>query len=373
MPRTNLYLLSFQGRTTPRSFLQDLFQHPTFHPGAETPTRNSRTGSHRSGDNRVSKPDSREIVLTAARPIRWIIRPTHYDTDILLEGAPSTSNASSVNSNDPRTTPYYLLLILAPGYTIPFDLLTNRTLIRTHFTLTVGIPSSLLSNYHDKNTQLLSGTGIGQVPPLTGSLRQKEKTRDGGGDTRNLELSEELQGWSQRYMEASGGSGSGGHGGAVSMLNLLAFEATKDARDTYAKYGRAFAERVGSARGGLAKLVGKVVADDQHNPSGSRNEKQGPSSDTDIEESRRGKSSKKNHWHEIALAHYPSLAHFLDMIASEDYQEANKRYRLGSLEDTCILMCDELDEGILHALSGKDLVNGVGEGGKGAREGGAKI
>jgi len=45
----------------------------------------------------------------------------------------------------------------------------------------------------------------------------------------------------------------------------------------------------------------------------------------------------------IALAHYPSLDHFADMIASEDYQDVNKRYRIPSLRDTCILCTSELE------------------------------
>ena len=47
-------------------------------------------------------------------------------------------------------------------------------------------------------------------------------------------------------------------------------------------------------------------------------------------------------WDEIALAHYPSTVHFADMLASEDYQEANQTYRVDSLEDTCILCTSEL-------------------------------
>jgi len=52
---------------------------------------------------------------------------------------------------------------------------------------------------------------------------------------------------------------------------------------------------------------------------------------------------EKGEWDEIALAHYPSILHFADMLASEDYQEVNKKYRVGSLKDTCILCTSELD------------------------------
>lgn len=45
---------------------------------------------------------------------------------------------------------------------------------------------------------------------------------------------------------------------------------------------------------------------------------------------------------QVALAHYPSLDHFADMLASEDYQDVNKKYRVPSLKDTCILCTSEL-------------------------------
>ena len=46
---------------------------------------------------------------------------------------------------------------------------------------------------------------------------------------------------------------------------------------------------------------------------------------------------------QVALAHYPSLEHFADMIASEDYQDVNMRYRVPSLRDTCILCTSEVE------------------------------
>ncbi len=101
------------------------------------------------------------------------------------------------------------------------------------------------------------------------------------------------------------------------MLNLLAFRKDdEDAHGNYQKYGKAFADNVGIKRGGVAKIVGRVVNDE--------------------------KESKEGKWDEIALAHYPSTVHFADMVGSEDYQDANVRWRVGSLEDTCILCCSEV-------------------------------
>ena len=46
---------------------------------------------------------------------------------------------------------------------------------------------------------------------------------------------------------------------------------------------------------------------------------------------------------QLAIADYPSLEHFADMIASEDYQEVNQKWRVPSLVDTCILCTTEVD------------------------------
>ena len=48
----------------------------------------------------------------------------------------------------------------------------------------------------------------------------------------------------------------------------------------------------------------------------------------------------------MALAHYPSLAHFANMIGSEDYQQANREWRVPSLKDTFIMCTTELDLGL---------------------------
>lgn len=115
------------------------------------------------------------------------------------------------------------------------------------------------------------------------------------------------------------------------MLNLLSFKL--DQKQEYLKYGKAFAETIGAKRGGVAKLVGNIVVS-----SGAGAEK--------------GKEVE-GQWHEFALAHYPSLLHFADMLASEDYQSVNEKYRVPSLWDTCILCTSELEvEKILGSNEG---------------------
>lgn len=105
------------------------------------------------------------------------------------------------------------------------------------------------------------------------------------------------------------------------MLNLLAFAyPQKKAHESYNAYGRAFANTVGKAYGGWAKVVAKVVK-------------------------KHGEEEKLNGaWEEMALARYPSMEHFCGMAGSEEYQRVNWEKRVPALRDTAILMCVEVGE-----------------------------
>lgn len=66
-------------------------------------------------------------------------------------------------------------------------------------------------------------------------------------------------------------------------------------------------------RGGNAKIVGNVVKPPASGSSDSRDFANRPETDW---------------WNEISIVHYPSIRHFCDMLAGEDYQEINAKYRL---------------------------------------------
>lgn len=166
-----------------------------------------------------------------------------------------------------------------------------------------GVPSRIVNDFKSKNRRLLYPQPS-DVPPLTGSL---DKPRI-APSSQSLELSPELQAWIDVFGKAEGQ-------GAVSMLNLLAFK--PGLKEEYLKYGAEFAKSIGSKRGGEAKIVGSVI----HGKPGAEG---------------------GDGWDEIALAHYPSVHHFADMLASEDYQAVNKKHRVGSLKDTFILCTTEL-------------------------------
>ena len=222
--------------------------------------------------------------LTIGRVVRWIITPTTLSVDQLLR----------------RVDRWDLLLIMPNQDGLPENL---RPLVREEWTVKAGVPSKLLKDFHSKNERLLH-PHAGDVPSLTGALHSPQLT----ASAQKLELSEELRKWVDSFGQLDGR-------GAVSMLNLLAF---KDGmKEEYLKYGKAFAESIGARRGGLAKFVGTVI-NVSSSPEGTKE------------------------WDEIALAHYPSIYHFADMLASDDYQKVNHRHRVPALKDTFILCTTEL-------------------------------
>ena len=224
--------------------------------------------------------------LVISRAIRWIIKPEQLSVSKLLN------------------TKWDLLIILPMSSPLSSELL-GQDWVSEHWTINAGVPGSLINGFHDRNKRLLHPQQR-DVPALTGSMSKPRMS----GSSQGLELNDELLQWSKSWKLGEG---------AISMLNLLAFKPGKEAHESYLRYGKAFAESIGSKRGGNAKVVGKVI----------------PNQGTDEED--------KDGWDEIALAHYPSINHFTDMLASEDYQTVNHKDRLPALRDTCILCTSELD------------------------------
>jgi uncharacterized protein (DUF1330 family) len=229
--------------------------------------------------------------LVVSRVVRWIILPSRISTEHLLA----------------RNIAWDLLVILPEADALPRDL---SSFVENSWSVTAGVPSRLTKDFSTSNDKLLHPNSA-DVPSIT-SPSKKETT----SSSQNLELSSELNTWIDAFVNSEGRVGKG----AVSMFNLLAFNAGMKAE--YLKYGTAFAKTIGSRHGGKAKIVGNVTAVNGEKVEGS--EKGGDS------------------WDEIALAHYPSIAHFREMLSSEDYQEVNHKHRIGSLRDTCILMTSEI-------------------------------
>jgi hypothetical protein len=221
--------------------------------------------------------------LTVARVVRWVVRPTNASVDVLLG-----DNAK------------WDVLVITPD-TNPLPKVLQQV-VRGQWSVRAGIPARVIKEFAERNQRLLHPLPE-DVPQLTGALDKPLIAHS----SQSLELSNELQDWVRVFAQREGKT-------AVSMLNLLAF---KDGmKDEYLKYGKAFAESIGSRRGGFAKIVGRVI-----------NEKV---------------STSSQEWDEIALAHYPSIWHFADMLASKDYQEVNQKHRIPALQDTFILCTTEL-------------------------------
>lgn len=228
-------------------------------------------------------PASKLLVLS--KVIRWIITPTKIDASHLLH---------------PKKQ-WDLLVIVLGTDALP-QILSDKLV--DHWTCVAGIPSRLTNTFSSTNDKLLHPAKH-EVPPLTGSL---DKPRV-GESSQTLEMSASLAEWVESFRSTLPGSS------PLSMLNLLAFKPGMKA--SYLIYGAAFAESIGSRRGGNAKLVGNITSQNAESVSGGK-------------------------WDEFALASYPSIVHFADMLASEDYQAVNLKYRVPALEDTLILCTSEI-------------------------------
>jgi hypothetical protein len=253
MPALTLHLLALTPPTTPESFIAQL-----------------------------SKSKETKIVV-ASRPRQTVIHPN------ILDPNPLTN------------TKWDLLLLLQPiNPTIPNNNpvpASLRTLIKSEYKITAGIPSKLLSTYPTKDKILKSKS----QPPLTGSL-SKALSSESKSTSQNLELSPTLIAFMDELCKT--------HSGPVTMLNLLHFN-HPDGKKSYYNYGQAFIPVAGK-RGGDAKIVGNVVKPAE-GAGDSRGENGRPA---------------EGWWNEISIVHYPSIRHFCDMLAGEDYQGINEKYRL---------------------------------------------
>lgn len=263
MPLTSLYLISLAPSASIPKFIPLLLSSlpPTAHP------------------------------LLIARPLRWIIEP--------WMSSPSEADAATLKT---LTSSSWDILVIFPSVVdLPGLLLSH---VEQTYALRVGVSSKIISSFRNINHGLLHPEPS-TVPALTGSLDRPPSA----SSSKDLQLTPTLRAW---FSSASSPKT------APSMLNFLAVHPGK--LESYKAYGRAFATDVGARRGGLAKIVGTVVAE-------------GPAV-----------------WDEIAVAHYPSVWHFADMTMGEDYQAANEKHRVGALRGTAILCCDELDPEIAAGL-----------------------
>lgn len=241
--------------------------------------------------------------LVVSRVVRWIVLPSKLSTEHLLA----------------RNIHWDLLLVLPNTTPLPSDLTKQ---IHHHWSVTAGVPSRLIQDFPSKNNALLH-PDPSTVPAIQNKSNKKTTT-----SSQSLELSAELNKWIDEFTT----SGANEATSAVSMFNLLAFN--PGMKSEYLKYGAAFAKSIGSAHGGNAKIVGNVTHVNNAPITKTSNES-GVNAGGEVD-------GGGDDWDEIALAHYPSILHFRDMLVSGEYQEVNHRHRVPSLRDTCILMTSEI-------------------------------
>ena len=163
--------------------------------------------------------------IVTAKVARWIITPKRLSKEPLL--------------HPPQ--PWELLLILLGAEKgLPREL---TKLVKKTWSIQAGIPSQVIASFQTTNDRLLHPSP-GEVPLLTGALSDPLVAKS----SQSLELSEKLHDWIASDEAPKG---------VVSMLNLLSFEPGK--QSMYLKYGKAFAQSIGSSRGGVAKIVGRVI------------------------------------------------------------------------------------------------------------------
>ena len=97
--------------------------------------------------------------LVASRAIRWIIRPQKIDVSELLD------------------TEWDLLLVMPKTSPLKDELLSKEW-VATHFTLSAGVPSSLVNGFEERNERLLDPRS-GDVPVLSGSKPRMANSAQG--------------------------------------------------------------------------------------------------------------------------------------------------------------------------------------------------
>lgn len=241
----------------------------------------------------------RELHRNGIKPIvqavvlRWMIMPSHLSAGHLLG----------------RNIRWDMLLVLDAEVTtssparIPPD---ARAQILAEWSASCGVSSRALLWYSTDNAELLHPGPQSVAPPAPPEVAPSSSS------SQNLEMSAELKEWIASSLPARL------RDRPVSMLNLLSFHEGKE--DQYKRYGAEFKAKVGARHGAKVKLVGKVVGEQAR--------------DDGWDEG----------WDEVAFVHYPSVRHFAAMAASADYQDVNRKYRLGALRDTFILCVMEVDD-----------------------------
>jgi hypothetical protein len=214
--------------------------------------------------------------LITAKVARWIVPPAVFSVDsLILDRGWDICVCFTASAMMPEECQAFILSSWTASFNAPFSLVSSYTSTRSE--LATRIPSR--SNELDKRTRF-----------------DENFSADHAGVTADLNA------WMKSFINQQEGNP------PVIMFNLLAF---KDI-EKYEKYQEALSGNTGSRHGLAPLLFGEVT--------------EYSSSQVGVKE-----------WDMAAFIYYPSILHFGDMLASEDYQEASDTYRVGSLVDNPLL------------------------------------
>lgn len=222
-------------------------------------------------------------LLVIAKPIHWIIPPTVYSSDALLKQK------------------WDILLIYANNEGLPTE---YKSMVKNEWFISFDAPAEMVNNLATNNEKYIYPR-TEDIVARTGEL-DKIQTYGTNQSADSLEVTEDFAAFVKDFGPREGK-------GPVSMFNLLA---TKDMA-RYMQYVAGFQESAGSKRGGEGKIFGSVL-ECSSTPDGVKE------------------------WEMVAMVHYPSIYHFGDMLAADDYQEMAHKYRFGALLDNPLLCTTEL-------------------------------
>lgn len=222
--------------------------------------------------------------LTVAKVEAWVHPPEFISVDSLI--ADKT---------------WDVLLVLRGAGEIPKSL---KATVKASWSITAQVSSSMIENFREMNKTMLHPQPE-DIPKLHPQIA--------GGNTvpsqdqsqpLAFQVSPELDAWFRSFTTTNGA-------GTVSMFNLLSYAN----KEKYMEYIEAFGESLTPQYGGTPTILGQVVAT----------------------------SGEGNLWDDVAIVQYPSIAHFANMLASEDYAAIDRKHKDGALKDTGILCVVELD------------------------------
>ncbi|KAI9719711.1 MAG: hypothetical protein M1828_006144 [Chrysothrix sp. TS-e1954] len=276
---------------------------------------------------------SQKRPLIAGTPCRWIAKPDHLTIGPLL------------------STPWDLLLLLptsATAATFADPQSPIHGVVISRLEISTSMSKEDADGFAEMNHALLSPSKqdvpllpaewrSGEAPShaIVSDQEAAEARKEIGALPVDRELTDWAAGFSARIAPAHD------HGGAVSMLDFLAFNEGAEGKAKYSKYGEGLG-KISGKRGARPKHFGDVTAF-------GRPAERTVAGRPAVEEVGRvdshppkGESGEGEHWDQVGVVHFPSVWHLVELLASEEYKDLDRKLKKGALKDLGILCVTEL-------------------------------